>query len=189
MSAPPSISKTNFLAGFQCQKLLLEMGGPITHHEFLAAGQDDPRPEFLAQLHACLPEMGTIVAYNAPFEKRCLRESAEACPEHSWAAGLAERFVDLLEPFRNFAYHHPDQHGSASIKSVLPALTDTDYSHLSIQDGNTAARAFATTEFTDIPADERDQIRRNLLAYCQLDTQAMIDLVNALEVIRIQAPA
>ncbi len=156
-------------------------GGPITHHEFLASGRDDPRPQFLERLHSWLPTTGSVVVYNASFENRCLRDCAAACPEHAWAAKVPDRTVDLLIPFRNFSFHHRDQHGSCSIKSVLPAVTGTGYSHLAIQDGNAAARSFTTAEFTDLPAAERDQIRHDLLAYCKLDTQAMIDLVDALQ--------
>lgn len=153
----------------------------LEHHEFLAEGQDDPRPAFLESLREMLPAKGTIVAYNASFEKRCLRETAEACPGHEWAGELGDRFLDLLIPFRNFWFHHRDQHGSASIKNVLPALTGTDYSHLAIQEGNAAARAFAAAEFGNLAPGERQQVRRDLLAYCKLDTQAMVDLMRALE--------
>jgi len=155
-------------------------GGPIEHHEFLAAGKADPRPAFLKHLKAHLPKTGSVVVYNASFENGRLRECADTFPQHAWAADIPERTVDLLEPFRSFAYHHPDQHGSASIKSVLPALTGTDYSHLAIQDGQAAARAFATTEFGESASAEREQLRNDLLAYCKLDTQAMVDLVDAL---------
>ncbi len=154
--------------------------GPLVHHQFLAEGTDDPRPRFLEELRACLPPDGTVVVYNATFENRCLRDCATAFPGHAWAAEIPDRTVDLLLPFRAFSYHHRDQHGSASIKDVLPALTGTDYSHLAIRDGNAAARAFAAAEFTDLSAEVRSRLRRDLLAYCKLDTRAMIDLVKAL---------
>jgi hypothetical protein len=155
-------------------------GAALIHHEFLAEGHDDPRPAFLEKLRVCLPNKGTIIAYNASFEKSRLREAASAFPEHSWVGELDDRFLDLLIPFRNFWYHHPDQQGSASIKKVLPVLTGTDYSHLAIQDGNSAARAFAVAEFGDLEPDIRRQMRKDLLSYCQLDTQAMADLMEAL---------
>jgi hypothetical protein len=89
--------------------------------------------------------------------------------------------VDLLIPFRSYWFHHRDQHGSASLKGVLPALTGTDYSHLEIQDGNAAARAFKAAEFGNLPPGEHERLRNNLLRYCKLDTQAMVDLLGALE--------
>jgi len=139
-----------------------------------------PRPTFLENLRACLPDTGSVVVYNASFENSCLRQCAAAFPDHAWADEVPDRTVDLLEPFRSFAYHHRDQHGSASIKSVLPALTGTDYSHLGIKDGQAAGRAFATSEFGNLPTAEHERLRADLLAYCRLDTQAMVDLVNAL---------
>lgn len=155
-------------------------GSPLDHHEFLAEGLDDPRPAFLEKFQTCLPAKGTIIAYNASFEKSRLHEAANAYPGHRWAGELDDRFLDLLIPFRNFWYHHPDQQGSASIKKVLPVLTGTDYSHLAIQDGNSAARAFAMAEFGGLDADTRHQIRKDLLSYCELDTKAMADLMEAL---------
>jgi len=56
----------------------------------------------------------------------------------------------------------------------------SDYSDLAIQDGQAAARAFAAVELNDLSPAEREQIRSDLLAYCRLDTQAMVDLVEAL---------
>jgi hypothetical protein len=34
---------------------------------------------------------------------------------------VRRRVVDLLLPFRGFRYYHRKQHGSESIKAVLPA--------------------------------------------------------------------
>ena len=51
--------------------------------------------------------------------------------------------VDLLLPFRGFRYYHPQQHGSASMKAVLPALTGSGYEDLAIQEGGTASRSAA----------------------------------------------
>ena len=165
-------------------------GGPLSHHEFLAKGKDDPRPAFLAALKKALPEKGSIIAYNAVFEKRVLKEADIACGdgtlsceglcEEGWVDPLAIRFLDLLIPFRSFAFHHRDQHGSASIKSVLPVLSNTSYKDLAIQDGNAAAQAFVATEFGEMPAAEREQTRHDLLEYCKLDTMAMVEVLEAL---------
>ena len=94
---------------------------------------------------------------------------------------VLDRFVDLLVPFRNFSYYHPDQHGSASIKKVLPALTDTDYSGLSINEGSAASLAFVEMVFDPETTNERKvAIREGLLEYCALDTKAMVDVLDAL---------
>ncbi|MBI2925382.1 MAG: DUF2779 domain-containing protein [Verrucomicrobia bacterium] len=148
---------------------------------FLADGASDPRPEFMRRLTECLGAEGSIVAFNAEFEQGRLRECVRALPRYaSWLAGVEPRFVDLLRPFRDFHYYHPRQRGSGSMKSVLPALTGRGYEHLAIQEGNTASLEFLRVTFTDAPADERERVRRQLEAYCALDTEGMIWIVEAL---------
>jgi hypothetical protein len=128
--------------------------------------------------HPCSP----IVAYNASFEKNVLKACAGELPEYQeWADSILPRFVDLLVPFRNFAFYHPDQHGSASIKAVLPVLTDTSYDELVIAEGGAASIAFVKMASDDITENEREAIRGHLLKYCELDTRAMVDLVGALK--------
>ncbi len=85
---------------------------------------------------------------------------------------LPPRIVDLLEPFRKFHCYHPAQHGSASIKAVLPAFTGKDYSDLAIGEGGTASLEFVRVTFSDVSTEERDRVRRHLEDYCQLDTLA-----------------
>ena len=76
-------------------------------------------------------EERSVVVYNVPFEKSVLGKLAEAFPEHAgWIKNVKRRIIDLLEPFQKFHYYHPDQHGSASIKSVLPVLTRRSYAYL-----------------------------------------------------------
>jgi len=160
-------------------------GADLEHHEFLADGPEDPRPAFLAALQRAIPDEGSIVVYNASFEKGVLNACADAFPEYRpWVDSVLPRFVDLLVPFRNFSYYHPDQHGSASIKAVLPAITDTSYDHLEIADGGTASLSFVEMVFgEDTTEERRTEIRANLLAYCALDTKAMVDILAALQTI------
>jgi hypothetical protein len=116
-------------------------GAEPEHHMFLAEGRGDPRPAFMLRLRETIGSKGSVVAYNAQFEKGRLQECCEAMPNFSpWLKPLEGRVVDLLEPFRSFHYHHPAQGGSASMKAVLPALTGQGYEHLAIQEGDTASR-------------------------------------------------
>jgi hypothetical protein len=119
------------------------------------------------------------------FEKMCLTGSAEAFPEHQpFVSALLPRFIDLLEPFRAFHYYHPSQNGSASIKKVLPALVpELSYNEMEIGDGGTASSEYARVTFDDVPEKERNRVRAALLKYCQLDTLAMIRIVQKLRFI------
>jgi CRISPR/Cas system-associated exonuclease Cas4 (RecB family) len=148
---------------------------------FLAEGNGDPRPEFLAAVRAALGPRGSIVAYNASFERDCLSKCAEAFPEHAaWIAKLIPRFVDLLEPFRSFAFYDPAQLGSASLKAVLPVLAGRGYEELEIQEGGAAAREYLRSLDPATAPAERERIRRALLAYCGRDTEGMVEVVEAL---------
>ena len=89
--------------------------------------------------------------------------------------------VDLLDPFQAFHYHHPDQNGSASLKSVLPALTWNSYEGMNIQTGDEASRTFVNTFLKEQSSGDREQIRKDLEDYCCLDTQAMVDIVGKLK--------
>src|ERR1041384_2001821 len=130
------------------------------HQSFLAEGKVDPRPEFLNRLRNCIGDKGTVIVYNATFEKAVLDKLAQAFPDHSgWIVNVKRRIIDLLKPFQNFSYYHPEQHGSASIKAVLPVLTGRSYADLEIQEGGQASLKFLRVHFGDGPESERRQVR------------------------------
>jgi hypothetical protein len=156
-------------------------GAVPEHHAFLADGRTDPRPEFLNRLRDCIGDKGSVVVYNAKFEKAVLDGLAEAFPEDSgWIEGVKARIVDLLEPFQSFDYYDPDQHGSASIKAVLPVLTGRSYADLEIQEGGQASLEYLRVHFGDVPEAERLKVRGQLERYCGQDTEGMIWIVDAL---------
>jgi hypothetical protein len=162
--------------------VLSEAGSAVEHYGFLAEGPLDPRSQFLQELKARLGTKGSIVAYHAPFEQQVLKNLAETCPEYAdWVSGILERMTDLLKPFVNFHYYHPDQKGSASLKKVLPALTGLSYDGMVIADGRQAGVAFMTAAFSDIDEDRKNKIRHNLEVYCGLDTGGMVEIVKKLQ--------
>jgi hypothetical protein len=151
------------------------------HCSFLAEGTDDPRSELLAKLRKVLGDEGSIIAYNAVFEKSLLTELGETFLEYRrWVETLQGRFVDLLSPFKNFLYHHPSQKGSASMKNVLPALTGKSYKGMAIADGEEASIAFVDVTYGDASVEERARVRKSLEDYCGLDTQGMVWIVERL---------
>jgi len=151
------------------------------HRKFLAEGQNNPRAEFMRQLKSAVEPDGSIVVFNASFEKARLKECAKILPKYeSWVAAVNGRMVDLLIPFKAFDFYHADQCGSASMKQVLPALTGKDYGALEIQEGQTASREFLRVTFTDVSESERKRVRGALDKYCGQDTQGMVWILNAL---------
>ena len=136
----------------------------------------------MAALVEAMEPAGSIIAYNAPFERGVLKGCANLLPQHAaWVESLQPRIIDLLEPFRKFHCYHPAQHGSASIKAVLPAFTGKDYSQLAIGEGGTACLEFVRVTFTEVSAVERSRVRRHLQEYCNLDTLAMVWLIEKLQ--------
>ncbi len=156
-------------------------GDKPEHFSFLADGRSDPRPEFMRQLKGIISPQGSVIVYNAQFEKGRLEECCEFLPEfRPWHRQIERRIVDLLLPFRGFRYYHPAQRGSASMKAVLPALTGRGCEHLAIQEGGTASLEFLRVTFGDVPDEERQRVRRQLEQYCGLDTEGMVWIVHAL---------
>jgi hypothetical protein len=81
-----------------------------------------------------------------------------------------------MAPFRNKDYYVREMCGSHSIKYVLPALVpDLSYDNLAIADGEMAMLSYARLSKLD-EGDEKEKIRRDLLAYCRLDTLAMVKI-------------
>jgi hypothetical protein len=145
------------------------------HFGFLATGCSDPRSEFMRSLHDVLPRTGSVMAFNSIFELSRLREIVEVLPTYrGWVDNIEQRTLDLLEPFRRFHYYHPAQRGSASIKSILPALVGKSYEGLSIKNGAAASFEFLRASFGCVSPEERIQIRQDLEAYCHLDTWALV---------------
>ncbi len=158
-------------------------GDEVTHLAYLADGKGDPRPGFLQALQASLGPEGSIVSYYSSFETDRLRDLANQLPGYAtWIKSILPRFSnsDLHKPFQSFAVYHPVQHGSASIKDVLPAFTDLGYNDLTIQEGGTASNQFLRLLKALVPSSDIPSLRDQLLKYCERDTFAMVKLLEKL---------
>jgi len=161
--------------------ILRRLNAKPVHHEFLAEGRDDPRPALLTSLKQHIGNAGTILAFNIAFEKGVLDQMAHAFPRHRpWINQMLPRIKDLIVPFRKAAYHHPDQHGSNSLKQIMPALTDQSYDDMEISDGANASDEFMRVTFGDVSDAERHRVRSQLLRYCGQDTGGMINILGRL---------
>ena len=80
-----------------------------------------------------------------------------------------------MQPFSSGWYIHPDFHGSASLKAVLPVLSpELDYANLSITDGQQAMLTWYRLQQGEITPEDEAEIREAMLAYCQRDTYGMV---------------
>ncbi len=158
-----------------------------SHYDFLAEGAEDPREELLLNLKNEIDETGSIIVYYESFERGVLKKLAEAFPDYSqWIDSILTRIVDLYKPFGNFHYYHSSQKGSASIKNVLPAITDLSYEGMEIADGMAASVYFLyICGNYDINGsrpvkEEVEKVRKSLIKYCGMDTVGMIHILRAL---------
>jgi hypothetical protein len=164
--------------------ILPEPSGKLEHYSYLAEGQTDPRPEIVAKLQEELGDYGSIIAYNATFEQGILKNCADRFPKYKkWVESIIPRFIDLMKPFKSFAYYHPDQNGSASLKLVMPALIGKGYEDMEISDGGQASQEFLRVTYTEVSQAERNQVRTALELYCQQDTEGMVEMLDALQTI------
>ncbi|MFH1386778.1 MAG: DUF2779 domain-containing protein [bacterium] len=167
---------------FSLHEVAGEGAAPI-HYSYLAPGDVDPRPEVLARLKELLKDKGSILAYNATYEKNCLRRMAEAYPEYqSWLEATAPRFIDLWLPFKNRHFYDPQQAESTSMKAVLPALVGTSYDGLEIKEGFTARTEYLRVVFgTAIEPADRQKVFNALEKYCEQDTLGMVQILDELK--------
>jgi len=175
---------------FQCSVHVVERPGATARRcSFLPRTRKDPRPRLLELLRDELGEQGSIVAYFASFERQRLKECARDFPEHAgWIHRALPRIVDLWAPFSAFAYYHPRQEGSTSLKAVLPALTGRGYNDLAIADGQLAGMRFLEMVLGGLPRRERDAIHEQLEAYCGRDTEGMIWIIDRLRELVARRP-
>ena len=159
-------------------------GATPTHFEFLAeTNGEDPRIKFVNQLIQDLGTEGDVLVYNIPFERGKLNDLAELFPAKAPAINaIIDRLVDLMVPFQQKWYYTPSMQGSYSIKKVLPALVpafNNSYASLTISEGGTASTVYA--QMTDGSYEgDYDAARKDLLAYCKLDTLAMVEILGVL---------
>ena len=82
-----------------------------------------------------------------------------------------------MDVFSKGYYIHPNFHGSASIKNILPVLVQDyalKYDELPIPRGDEAMMAWVSIMKGVLSQEEIEQTKQDLLHYCELDTMAMV---------------
>jgi len=156
--------------------------GQLDRREYLAeVNGEDPRIKFIEQLISDCGDSGDVLVYNIGFERGKLFDLVEFSPKHKVPIlKIIERLKDLMIPFRDRMYYTPSMQGSYSIKKVLPALVpELSYKDLNIQEGGTASNTFSQMVQGNFQGDVV-QTRKDLLAYCELDTLAMVRILDVL---------
>lgn len=164
---------------------------------FIATTHLDQRRELIEKMLETIKEDGgSILVYNQSFEQTRLKEMAQIFPEYSHRLhDMINRLFDLMhllrgnsrlfkalgfdeEDSKKINYYHNDLNGSFSIKKVLPLFSNLNYYDLDIANGTDALVAYATFPLMNPIVFEKTY--QDLLKYCQQDTWAMVEILNAL---------
>ena len=160
-------------------------GGEVSHEEFLGRDGLDPRRELAEKLCADIPKDACSISYNMSFEQSRISEMAALFPELSdHLKNINANMIDLMEPFQAGDYYSQIMGGGYSIKQVLPSMIpddpELDYKNLDerVQHGGNAMDKYPTMHL--LPPEEKEALRKALLAYCRLDTLAMVKILEKL---------
>jgi len=161
--------------------VLRDRDSELEHYEYLGDGNENPVPELLKNMNRDIGTGGTVIVWNKSFEMSRNKEMAKMYPDYAdFLHSVNERVFDLMEIFSKQNYVHPEFRGSCSIKKVLPVLVpELSYKDLEIQEGGTASLKWFNIARGDTTG--KDQILKNLLKYCELDTLAMVRIWEELE--------
>lgn len=154
----------------------------ILHTEYIADSLNDPRQELIAKLLDAFDEDGPIYTWHGnsvegPMTLKLaqLATAAQATKLESIAKRCKEH--DLLKMFQQYFYTL-GMHGW-SIKEIARCLLPSNpYEGLSTANGVQAMMGYEDFLLMP-PSPARDQLKLNLLAYCKVDTQVMIDIWQA----------
>lgn len=162
----------------------LEESGKLYHKEYLSSDYENPMYGLCKQLCKDIPMNSCVLVYNQSFEITRLKEMAALFPEfRDHLLNIVNNIKDLLPPFKNQDYYVKEMRGSASIKSVLPALfpddPNLDYHNLEqVHKGDEASSSYLL--LPTLNKEEQEKLRENMLKYCKLDTYAMVKIYEKL---------
>ena len=179
-------TKPNMKIPFQYSLHIEYENGDTEHKEFLPQTFCDPRLDLIEQLIKDIPQNACVLAYNMSFEQSVLKSLAETFPQYAeHLLNIVCSMQDLMLPFKERYFYDYKQGGSHSIKVIQPILAphiENGYKDLAkqggIANGEEAMLAFPAMESMD--KDSIHKTRQSLLAYCKLDTLAMVEVLRGL---------
>ncbi len=152
--------------------------GQLEHFEFLDLSGEPPMRGCAEKMILVLGDRGPVLIYTS-YEKVVIKGLINRFPDLAEPLqALVERLVDIAPPVKQ-AYYHPDMMGSWSLKAVLPTIApDLDYTALEgVHEGTEASIAYLEAINPETESDRVEELRHQLLKYCEYDTLAMVRLV------------
>ena len=155
----------------------------VVHKEFLLKSKAESVEQLLKNLRKDIGDEGSVIVWNESFEKGRNKEMAVLFPVYEpFLTSLNERLYDLRVPFQKGYYRHPDFKGKTSLKSILPVLSpEVSYEDLAIQNGMIATIKWHHATDGRMTKKEQQETFKHLLNYCELDTLAMVRILDVLQ--------
>lgn len=156
---------------------------PLKHYEFIETERINPIQNFLKELSNIIGETGSIIVWNKTFEGTQNKRMGKIHPEFAeFCKSMNARMYDLMDIFRDGIYADPKFKGSYSIKKVLPVLVpELSYKDMEISEGATAMANWYEMVYANTSSEQIEHTKRNLLKYCELDTEAMVEIFKVLK--------
>jgi hypothetical protein len=137
------------------------------------------------EIRSATPSGFTPVAVSGGYDKGTIKDLPSLSSDvAAHLMNIHDHIQDLMQPFQSRAYYSKELCGSYSSKKVLPALcpndSELDYHSLELVHNGTDAQA-AYAELSGKSPDEQQSIKTALLAYCRLDTLAMVKILEKLQ--------
>ncbi|OFX81527.1 MAG: hypothetical protein A2X20_06165 [Bacteroidetes bacterium GWE2_40_15] len=164
---------------FQYSLHTLHKDGTLEHREFLITNpSSDLTLPLIEQMRKDFDDNGSVISWYKSYESQRNNKLAEIHPDHAdFLEAMNDRMFDLYDIFSKSYYVDARFKGSASIKKVLPVLVPKlTYKTLNIQKGDQAVERWEKLINPATPQEEKNQISKDLLEYCKLDTFAMVEI-------------
>jgi len=148
----------------------------LKHYEYVVKDTCEPCKELVADLQSHIGKEGSVIVWYKAFECTRNKEMVEICTDFKdFLEDLNGRVYDLMDIFKNNLYVDPKFKGSNSIKDVLPVLVpELSYKTLNIHNGSMAMVGWYKMVYENSTSQEKEQILKDLLVYCEQDTLAMV---------------
>ncbi|MFD1063680.1 DUF2779 domain-containing protein [Winogradskyella litorisediminis] len=165
---------------FQVSIHTMQEDGSIKHFEFLADALEPPI-KLIEFMETSTGKTGTFISWHASFEKSRNKDMIEMLPQYEdYLTYMNNNMFDLEDIFKT-DYVDYRFHGSTSIKKVLPVLLpELSYDALEVQNGTMALDVWGRMVLENDYEGEKEEVRKSLLSYCELDTLAMVKLYKEL---------
>lgn len=153
-------------------------GGRNFH--FFTDNQPDGRRTFAEQLLALAEGYATLLVYDKTMEVGVIDALIRNYPElKAGLEALKSKLVDVFDVFLGLLYYHPDFKSNFSLKAASQFLLK-EISYPKITSGLEAMNYFEQLRLRDNEL-EKEQIRNDLVTYCETDAQATFQLAEFLE--------